>query len=133
LEIENLLSNCHTIILEFILTILFVLSGEVKFYIVFLVVNNYDGDVVVSTGLPGTSGQITMRTGDTFVLSEQPNNDNPISVTAVDTATSGKIDVNGQSSVSITPSKIFGESFQVLFLYREDPSRCIIDNKNLLY
>ena len=97
--------------------------GEVKFYVVFLLVNNFNGDVVVSTGLPGTSGQITMKRGDTVAVSEQPNNDNPISVTAVDTATSGEVNINGQSSVSITPAMVFGVTFQVLFIYREDPSK----------
>ena len=91
----------------------------------FLLVNNFAGDVVVSTGLPGTSDQITMKSGETFVVSEQPNNDNPITVTAVDTAISQQVDINEQSSVSITPTEIFGVSFQVLFLYREDPSMCI--------
>ena len=94
-----------------------------KFYVVFLLVNNFAGDVVVSTGLPGTSGQITMKSGETFAVSEQPNNNNPISVTAVDTATSGQVNINEQSSVSVTPSEIFGASFQVLFLYRVDPSK----------
>ena len=87
--------------------------------------NNFDGDVVVSTGLPGTSGQITMKAGDTVVVSEQPNNNKPISVTAVDTA-SRSVNVNEQSSVSITPAKVFGATFQVLFLYREDPSKHIV-------
>ncbi len=96
-----------------------------KFYVVFLLVNNYDGDVVVSTGLPGTSGQIIMKQGDTFAVSEQPNNDNPISVTAVDRATSGEVSINRQSSVSIRPAVIFGASFEVLFIYREDPSKLI--------
>ena len=89
----------------------------------FLLVNNYHDDVVVSTGFTGKSGQITMGPGDTFAVSEQPNNENPITVTAVDTATSREIKVNEQSSVSITPSEIFGASFQVLFLYREDTSK----------
>lgn len=91
---------------------------------VFLLVNNYDGDVVVSTGLPGTSGEITMKPGDTVAVSEQPNNNNPISVTAaVAKGTTGKVNINRQSSVSITPAEIFGASFQVLFIYREDPSK----------
>ena len=97
--------------------------GQVKFYVVFLLVNNFNGDVVVSTGLPGTSDQITMKRGDTVVVSEQPNNDDPISVTAVDTATSGEVNINGQSSVFITPAMVFGVTFQVLFIYREDPSK----------
>ena len=91
----------------------------------FLLVNNFDGDVVVSTGLPGTSGQITMKPGDTVVVSEQPNNNKPISVTAMDTA-SRSVNVNEQSSVIITPAKVFGATFQVLFLYREDPSKYIV-------
>ncbi|CAB4011013.1 Glyco X precursor, partial [Paramuricea clavata] len=96
--------------------------GEIKFYVVFLLLNNYDGDVVVSTGLPGTSGEITMKPGETVAVSEQPNNNNPISVTAaVAKGTTGKVNINGQSSVSITPAEIFGASFQVLFIYREDP------------
>ena len=103
---------------------IYVLLGEVKFYVVFLLVNNYDGDVVVSTGLPGTSGEITMKPGDTVAVSEQPNNNNPISVTAaVAKGTTGKVNINRQSSVSITPAEIFGASFQVLFIYREDPSK----------
>ena len=97
--------------------------GEAKFYVVFLLVNNYAGDVVVSTGLPGTSGQIKMKQGDTFAVSEQPNNANPISVTAVDRATFREVSINGRGSASITPAKIFGASFQVLFLYREDPGK----------
>jgi hypothetical protein len=103
---------------------IYVLLGEVKFYVVFLLVNNYDGDVVVSTGLPGTSGEITMKLGDTVAVSEQPNNNNPISVTAaVVKGTTEKVNINRQSSVSITPAEIFGASFQVLFVYREDPSK----------
>ena len=58
-----------------------------KFYVVFLLVNNYDGDVVVSTGLPGTSGQIVMKQGDTFAVSEQPNNDNQVRNESYNTCT----------------------------------------------
>ena len=108
-----------------VICVIFLWLGEEKFYVVFLLVNNFDGDVVVSTGLPGTSGQITMKAGDTVVVSEQPNNNKPISVTAVDTA-SRSVNVNEQSSVSITPAKVFGATFQVLFLYREDPSKYIV-------
>ena len=97
-----------------------------KFYVVFLLVNNYRGDVVVTTGLPGTSGVITVKSGGTVVVSEQPNNDNTFSVTAVDAATSELILINEQSSVSIKPDKEFGASFQVLFLDRVDPSKYII-------
>ena len=85
--------------------------------------NNYAGNVVVSTGLPGSSGQITMRQGDTFAMSEQPNNNNPISVTAVDTVTSGQVTINGQSSVPVIPSEIFGASFQVLLIGSQTPSK----------
>ena len=84
--------------------------------------NNYDRDVVVSTGLPGGSSDITIKPGDTVVVSEQPNNDNPVSVTAVDKINSRILEVNEQFSVSITPDEIFGASFQVLFIDREDPS-----------
>ena len=121
---------CRTAIVAFYFRFVeifyYLFLGEVKFYVVFLLVNNFNGDVVVSTGLPGTSGQITMKRGDTVAVSEQPNNDNPISVTAVDTATSGEVNINGQSSVSITPAKVFGSTFQVLFIYREDPSKYIV-------
>ena len=121
---------CRTAIVAFYFLFVeifyYLFLGEVKFYVVFLLVNNFNGDVVVSTGLPGTSGQITMKRGDTVAVSEQPNNDNPISVTAVDTATSGEVNINGQSSVSITPAKVFGSTFQVLFIYREDPSKYIV-------
>ena len=102
----------------------FYFSAKVrKFYVVFLLVNNFDGDVVVSNGLPGTSGQITMKPGDTVVVSEQPTNNKPISVTAVDTATSGVVNINGQSSISIKPDKTFGASFQVLSLGTETPGK----------
>ena len=115
---------CEQQLFPHILVIHSIWLAVVKFYVVFLLVNNYDGDVVVSTGLPGTSGEITMKPGDTVAVSEQPNNNNPISVTAaVAKGTTGKVNINRQSSVSITPAEIFGASFQVLFIYREDPSK----------
>lgn len=101
-------------------------AQDSKFYVVFLLVNNYDGDVIVSTGLPGPSGQITVKRGETVVISEQPNNDNPISVTAVDTATSGEVNINGQNSISIKPDKTFGASFQVLFLGVQKPGKLVV-------
>ena len=88
--------------------------------------NNHDQDVVASTGLSGTSSEITMRPGDTFVVSDQPNNNNPISVTAIDKATSGEVKINGQTSVSVTPDEIFGASFQVLSIGSEKPGKCVV-------
>lgn len=96
-----------------------------KFYVVFLLVNNYASDVVVTTGLPGTSAKITMKSGETIVVSEQPNNDNPISVTAVDTA-AREVNINGRSSIAITPGEIFGATFEVLFIYRQDPCKFLM-------
>lgn len=95
-----------------------------KFYVVFVLINNYDGNVIVSTGLSGSSGELTMKPGEVVVVSEQPNNDNPIEVTAFETLSNGAVNINGRSSFSVTPSARFGASFQVLFIYREDLSKC---------
>ncbi|XP_046853752.1 uncharacterized protein LOC124446913 [Xenia sp. Carnegie-2017] len=90
--------------------------GEKKFYVVFLIVNNHGDDIVVSTELPGSSGEIPIKTGTTFVVSEQPSNDNPIAVTAIDSKSSRELNINGERSVEIKPSSMFGASFQVLFV-----------------
>ncbi|XP_028402030.1 uncharacterized protein LOC114524971 [Dendronephthya gigantea] len=107
-------------------------AGEIKFYVVFLLVNNYDREVVVSTGLSGTSGSITMRAGQTFAVSEQPNNDNPIIVTARDSS-NVEVNINDQSSISITPDEVFGASFQVLFLHRKDPIPTVAPGETVYY
>ena len=109
----------------------YICVGEIKFYVVFLLVNNYPGDVVVSTGLSGTSESVRMGSGQTVVVSEQPNNANPITLTAKDSATDGEVSINEQSSISITPDEVFGASFQVLFLHRKDPSKCRIFHSTL--
>lgn len=81
-----------------------------------MIVNNHGDDIVVSTELPGSSGEIPIKTGTTFVVSEQPSNDNPIAVTAIDSKSSRELNINGERSVEIKPSSMFGASFQVLFV-----------------
>lgn len=102
------------------------LGVKEKFYVVFVLVNNYAADVVVSTGLPGALSKITIKSGEHFVVSAQPSDNNPILVTAADSITSQEVTINGQNSVSITPDEIFGASFQVLFLHREEPGMSVI-------
>ena len=85
-----------------------VLLGSVKFYIIVLLVNNYNDDVRVTTTLAAPYESFVMKPGDRMVISEQPSNQEPVIITAEDFTTRMLVDLNGQSSVSLEPRKNFG-------------------------
>ena len=96
--------------------------GETRFYVVFVLVNNYQDDVFVTITRQSGSYSIELKPGETIVVSEQPNNQSPFTVEAED-ATGQIININENPSFSLTPRDSFG-FLDVLYISRPTQGRC---------
>ena len=92
---------------------------------VFVLVNNYNDDAIVSITRADQAGDITTKMSlgpkETIVVSEQPKNRNPYTVQAVNNKDE-IININNEVSFRLIPQDNFG-ALEVLYINRKTSGR----------
>ena len=83
---------------------IFLSDFVVDFFDVFLLINHYHSDILVTTDKAGQQEQFGLKTGKTVVKSIKGKTTKLLAVSAVDAGSDQKLLINGQSVVYLKPT-----------------------------
>ena len=77
---------------------------ENKYFLIFLLVNNHNDDVFVTTNVPGLLEINHLKPGKTVVVGKKWKTKTSVTVSAIDAATNQTVNINGESLVYLEPT-----------------------------
>ncbi|XP_028411928.1 lysyl oxidase homolog 2-like [Dendronephthya gigantea] len=77
---------------------------EKDYFLVFLMVNEYNSDVLVTTDVSGQLNNFNLKKGGTMLKSEVVKGKNTFSLSAVNAETEEAVHINGQPVVNLEPT-----------------------------
>ncbi|XP_028412359.1 uncharacterized protein LOC114535177 [Dendronephthya gigantea] len=89
-------------------------EDENKFFLVFVLVNNYHGDVFVTTNVSGKVEKFNLKPGNRVVKSKKWKTERSLILSAVDVSTNQTVDINGQSIIHLQSTSKERVSLRVL-------------------
>ena len=94
----------------------FLFDFVVDFFDVFLLINHYHSDALVTTDKTGQQKQFVLKAGKTVVKSIKGKTTKLLAVSALDAGTNQKIHINGQSVVYLKPTVLENILLNVLHI-----------------
>ncbi|XP_028412377.1 uncharacterized protein LOC114535195 [Dendronephthya gigantea] len=89
-------------------------EDENKFFLVFILVNNYHGDVLVTANVSGKFAKFNLKPTNRVVKSKKWKTERSLILSAVDASTNQTVDINGQSIICLQSTSKERVSLRVL-------------------